>query len=131
MSAPLGVVRLNLLRAAYLLVGGGLAFVRWPLLLEPGTGFTLEEGAVNAMLVALSALALIGLLRPLPMLPILLFEILWKLIWLAHVAIPQLLTHQVRDGTIETLFACALAIPVVLVVPWDYVWSLLRGPAKA
>ena len=131
MSAPLGPARTILLRAAYLLVGGGLAFVRWPFLLEPGTSFTLDQGAVNAMLVALSLLSLVGVLRPLQMLPILLFEILWKTIWLAHIALPQLLAGQVRDGTPETLFACAIAIPVVLFVPWDRVGRLRRAPAKA
>jgi hypothetical protein len=131
MSAPLGRIRMTLLRAAYLLVGGGLALVIGPKLLDPGTGFTLDEGAVNAMLVALSVLSLVGVMRPLQMLPILLFEILWKLIWLMHVAVPQLFAGQVRDGTPETLFACAFAIPVVLFVPWDHVWRMLRGPRNA
>ncbi|PEQ14188.1 hypothetical protein B2G71_00835 [Novosphingobium sp. PC22D] len=117
-----GPVRLVLLRVAYLLVGGGLALVRWPVLLVSGTEFTLDEGALNAMLAALSLLSLAGLWRPLAMLPLLLFELLWKAIWLMHVAIPQLMAGSVREGTPETLFACAFAVPVLLFVPWDYVW---------
>ena len=51
---------------------------------HPGWG--LAEGTVVAMLVAMSVLALLGLRYPQRMLPILLFEVGWKLIWLGLVA---------------------------------------------
>jgi hypothetical protein len=47
-------------------------------LLAHGAG-GLEKGTVVAMLVAMSVLALLGLRYPQRMLPILLFEVAWKL----------------------------------------------------
>lgn len=125
-----GPVRMALLRAAYLLLGGGLAIVQWPELLEP-SGPDLFEGVTLALLVALSILALIGLLRPLAMLPVLLIELLWKAIWIIHTAWPQYASGSMTEGTSETALACAFAIPIALVVPWDFVWRhLLNGTTE-
>src|SRR4051812_1697416 len=79
--------RLHLLRVGYLILGGGLAVVKWPEIVhhEP---WPLMEGVVNCMLAALSVLAFLGLRYPLRMLPLLLFESAWKLIWLTVVALP-------------------------------------------
>ena len=43
------------------------------------------------MLTAMSVLALLGPRHPIRMLPVLLFEALWKLIWLSLVALAQVL----------------------------------------
>ena len=57
--APLSPARLNVLRVGYLIVGVGLAVVKWPELLHHDR-WALMEGVVNCMLVAVSALALLG-----------------------------------------------------------------------
>ena len=45
---------------------------------------------MQCILLAMSVLAFLGLRYPVKMLPILLFESMWKLTWLAVIALPQL-----------------------------------------
>ena len=90
--------QLNLLRVGYLVMGGCLAVVKWPLLFNHGP-WELKEGTVECMLVAMSVLALMGLRYPLRMLPILLFEVGWKLTWLGVIALPLWLDNNLDGAT--------------------------------
>jgi hypothetical protein len=113
--------RLHVLRAGYLLVAIGLVVTRWPLLADPQPWPTME-GVVTCMLVAVSLLAFVGVRHPLRMLPLLLFESAWKLIWLAVVAVPLWLTGRMDDATWDTASACLWVGVVLFVIPWRYVW---------
>jgi hypothetical protein len=84
--AQLSLRRLYALRVGYLVLGGGLALVKWPLFFHRDTPWTLTEGVVNCLLAAMSLLAFLGLRYPVRMLPVLLFECTWKVIWLSVVA---------------------------------------------
>ena len=112
--------RLNLLRVGYLVVGVGLAVVKWPLLLghEP---WALKEGTVECMLVAMSVLVLLGLRYPLRMLPILLFEVAWKLTWLGVVALPLWSEDKLDAATREQAGAVLWVVIIIAVVPWRHV----------
>ena len=79
------------------------------------------------MLAALSALAVLGLWRPLAMLPLLLFEVAWKAIWLVAVAGPLYAAHIADAATVETTWECLLGVVFLLVIPWDYVASRLAA----
>src|SRR4051812_24746001 len=96
----LALWQLNLLRVGYLVMGGGLVLVKWPLLFT-GKPWGLAEGTVECLLVAMSVLALIGLRYPQRMLPILLFEVAWKLLWLGVVALPLWLDNRLEGATRE------------------------------
>jgi len=88
-TAPEGALslrRLYLLRFGYLFMGGGLAVEKWPSFVAHHGSWPLHEGIVECILLAMSLLALLGLRYPVKMLPILVFESLWKLTWLAVVA---------------------------------------------
>ena len=69
-------------------------------LINPEGPLPLFEGVVTCMLVALSLLAFLGLRYPLQMLPILLFEIAWKVIWTAVVVLPLWTAHQLDPATV-------------------------------
>ena len=69
--------QVNLLRVGYLVLGVGLAAVTWPQLLDHSS-WTLDEGTVECILVAMSLLALVGIRYPVRMLPLLLFEVTWN-----------------------------------------------------
>ena len=118
--------RLRLLRGAYLFVGLGNVVTRWPLLpeLHQAPRF---EGTTVAMLTAMSVLALVGAWRPVAMLPILVFESLWKVLWVVAVALPAALGPGLDPGQSETLVNSLFVVPVLLLVPWRFAWTTLSG----
>jgi hypothetical protein len=121
-AAPLSLPRLYLLRVGYLVLGVGLAVTKWPLFLhhEP---WSLTQGVVNCLLLALSLLALVGLRHPVRMLPILLFEAAWKLIWLAVVALPLWTSGQVDQAAQDLIFACLWVVIILVAIPWRFVFE--------
>jgi hypothetical protein len=101
-----------------LLVGLSIQIV--PDLFGAAVNMPLMDGVVVAMLSALAALSILGLFAPLFMLPLLIFEIVWKLIWVLAVAIPRWQTGTMDSATFETLFACAFVLPFIIIVPWRF-----------
>ncbi len=122
-AADLPVWRLNLMRIGYAVMGVGLAVVKWPLVIGYDQSMPLYEGVVAVLLTAMSLLAFLGLRYPVRLLPILLFETLWKLIWLSVVALPAVTAGNVDQAMSEMIFNCSLVVIVVAVVPWRYVWQ--------
>ncbi len=115
------LLRLYALRAAYLFVAAGLAATVWPLLITHSPQWPLMNGVVCSMLGALSVLAAFGIRYPLQMLPVLLFEVAWKSIWLIAVALPLWSANQLDARTWETVRDCALVAILIPIIPWRYV----------
>ena len=120
-AAEVSLPRLYALRAGYLLMGVGLAVTEGPSFVQDSLSWPLMEGVVKCMLAAMWVLALVGIRYPLRMLPLLLFEIAWKLIWLAVVALPLWTTGRMDQATWDVAFACLFVVVILLVVPWRYV----------
>ncbi len=114
--------RLNVMRFGYAFMGVGLAIVKWPLLLQDAASFPVMDGVVTCLLTAMSLLAFLGLRYPVRMLPILLFEVAWKLIWIGTVATPHLMAGDMDAETREVLFNCSFVVLIIAVIPWRYVW---------
>lgn len=116
--------RLYLLRAVYLLIVVGLGLQIWPGVIHHATATELMDGVVSSLLTAVSLLAVLGLRYPLQMLPLLLFELAWKSIWLIAFALPLWSAHQIDAGTRETIKACVLGIVIFPIgIPWRYVFA--------
>lgn len=113
--------RLHLLRAMYLLIVVGLANLVWPQFFHRTQPWAFMDGVEACMLVAFSALSLFGLRYPLQLLPILLWELTWKTIWLGAIAWPLWASGQMDAATRSNLFPCSLVVLVALVIPWRYV----------
>jgi hypothetical protein len=109
------------LRFGYLFMVVGLAIVKWPLL-PRAHELPLYESVTLCLLTAMSLLALLGLRYPLQFLPILLFEVLWKLIWLSLVALPHALNGTLDGATRQVLVNCSLIVVIIAVIPWPEVW---------
>ena len=117
------LLRLYALRAVYLLLVVGLGLTIWPNILNPDKHWPLMFGVVQCMLGALSLLSLLGLRYPVRMLPLLLFEVTWKALWLGVVSLPAWLTGTMSADVASTTFDCAMVVIVILLMPWGHVWK--------
>lgn len=114
------LLRLYLLRAMYLLIVVGLGIMVWPGVIHHNKPWELMEGVVACMLAAFSALSVLGLRYPLQMLPLLLWELVWKSIWLLTVAYPLWSAGTMDAVTRANAAACLWVALVPLVIPWRY-----------
>jgi hypothetical protein len=120
------------MRLGYAFMGVGLAIVKWPILVQSAASLPVSEGVVACLLTAMSLLAFLGLRYPIRMLPILLFEVLWKIIWIAAVALPHLVAHDIDAATSQVLVNCSLVVVIIAVIPWPYVWRrFVQAPGDA
>ena len=117
------VLRLNLLRAMYLLIVVGLGLMVWPGVILNSQSWSLNQGVINCMLVAFSLLCALGLRYPLQMLPILFWELIWKSAWLGIVAAPQLLAGSMDEKTTATLIEVMVVVLIPFVIPWRHVFK--------
>jgi len=124
--------RLNIMRIGYAFMGVGLVIVRWPLLIQDAPSLPVMDGVVTCLLTAMSLLAFLGLRYPTQMLPILLFEVTWKVIWIAAIAVPHLVADDMNAATRDVLFNCSFVIVIIAVIPWGYAWRrYARTPGDA
>jgi hypothetical protein len=125
--------RLYLLRGMYLLIGLGLGMTLWPSLIAKSGMAADADTVVMALLGALCVVCLLGLRYPLKMLPLLIFELLWKLIWVVAFALPLWRTDRLDVYGQETLFACMVGVVLVpLAIPWGHVVrTYLTAPGDA
>lgn len=117
-------IRMHLLRAMYLFIVAGLAIFVWPSIVGPLPAAFGQNTVVMAMLGGVSLLALLGLRYPLPMLPLLLFELLWKIVWIVGFALPAWLGPGLNPYAQATLVECAVGLVLIpLALPWDYIFA--------
>ncbi len=113
-------IRLHVLRATYLLLVVGLGAVIVPVLFshEP-----MARGVIPSLLGAVWLLAFVGLRYPLQMLPLLMFEFVWKSIWLIAFGLPQWSTGQLPPTFAEDFQAIAAGVILMpIAIPWRYVY---------
>jgi hypothetical protein len=117
------LIRLYVLRAMYAIIVGGLGLFVWPTYLAQVPELPLFNGVALTMLAAFSILCLIGIRYPLQMLPVLLWELLWKSMWLVMIALPLWASGQLDERTAQTVTDCLVGVVLVpLAIPWGYVW---------
>ena len=119
----LSLFRLYALRAAYLLLAGGLAATWWPLVIDHTNDFAARKGIQCALLAGLAVTAVLGLRYPVQTLPILLFEIIWKTIYLIAFALPMWSAHQINAAVAEDIQAVLLVVVFLPLIPWRYVFA--------
>lgn len=116
------IFRLYVLRATYLLIVVGAGAMVWPLLLAAPEAAEHFRGVTWCLLGSVALLALIGLRYPLKMLPLLLFELVWKTIWLVTIGLQLQSSGQLQGAFRETWSANVMGLVIfLLAIPWGYV----------
>ena len=126
-EAEVSLFRLYVLRATYLLLVVGLGAMIVPEIVshEPTS-----RGVIPSLLGAIWLLAFLGLRYPLEMLPLLMFEFAWKLIWMFAYGLPQYSSGVTPPTFAEDSFNIAFGAVLLLVIPWGYVWRhYVKRPA--
>ncbi len=119
-ESEVSLTRLYVLRATYLLLVVGLGAMIVPVLLRHDP---MARGVIPSLLGAVWVLAFVGLRYPLQMLPLLMFEFVWKTIWLIAFGLPQWSSGQLPPTFAEdfvNILSGVILMP--LVIPWGYVY---------
>ena len=122
--SEVSTLRLYVLRACYLLIAIGLGFMIWPGIISHPDTLPHMNGVSRSLLGAVGLLSLLGIRYPLQMLPLLFFELVWKLIWVIAFGLPLWLAGNLDADHASSMSDCIFGIVVVLIVmPWGYVFD--------
>ncbi|MBV9267270.1 MAG: hypothetical protein JO061_13955 [Acidobacteriaceae bacterium] len=122
-SPEISVFRLYTLRLAYLILALGLGVYVWPVVLNHTNGLAIAEGVRFALLAGLGTTAVLGFRYPVQMLPLLLFELIWKGIYLIAFAMPLWSAHQINAAAAEDIKAVLMVVIFLPLIPWRYVFA--------
>jgi hypothetical protein len=122
------LVRLYILRAVALFFAIDGLFSKLPYLIHPDPA---SRGITASLLATLWVSAFFTVRYPLRMMPVFLFELIWKTCWLIDYGAPQWLAGTDSPRLARDLFEIGFfPIPIALVIPWGYVWRhYVRQPA--
>src|SRR5579863_5576863 len=122
-APEVSLVRLYLLRAMYLLIGLAQGSQTWSAILHHTRPWDFWHGVGMSLLGALTALSLLGVRYPVKMLPLLIFEFAWKLLWVLAIWLPLWFAGRIDPNTADNFFPILMGVVLVpLVLPWGYVW---------
>ncbi len=114
------LLRLYMLRATYLLLIVGLGATILPAILSHAPA---SRGVIPSLLCGIWALAFLGLRYPLQMLPLLMFELAWKSVWMISYGLPQWLSGEFPPTFAEDFANIGFGVILMpIVIPWGYVY---------
>lgn len=123
--------QIHLLRFFFALMAGIMGTVVWQQILFESSGWWWERGLAKSMLGALALLSLWGVRYPLQMLPLMVYELVWKSVWILLIALPAWLTGQMNEHIEALFYDCAGVIVLYVVIPWRYVYArFVAQPAE-
>jgi hypothetical protein len=117
-------INIYLLRLLFLLVAVFVGYDSWSFILGHEGSWDPVRAAAFCMWGAFALLAVPGLFHPLRMLPLVLFEIIYKVIWLLVVAYPLWSTNQLAGSPAEGMTEAFLwVILPIVAMPWRYAFN--------
>ena len=130
MNGELSRVRLYAMRLVYLFNAVVIGFSSWPELMHQreliteGKPWDLVYGVAFSLYAAYAMLFLLGMRFPVRMLPLLLLQILYKLIWLIVVGYALWSAGRLTTAATGSIkfFGSIVALDLV-VIPWPYVFG--------
>jgi hypothetical protein len=117
----ISLVRLYTLRICYLILALGLGIYMWPSVIHHTADFAIAHGVQFSLLAGLGLTAVLGLRYPVQMLPLLLFEVTWKTIYLLAFALPLWSAHQLTPAAAQDIQSCLMVVIFIPLIPWRYV----------
>ena len=120
MAESVSTLRPYIMRVMYLFNFVLLGSDVWPELIRHEGPWDPVRGAAYSLWATLSLLSVLGLRYPLQMLPLLLFQLVYKSIWLVAVGIPLQSAGQATEMT--TVFLVGVGLDLI-VIPWPYVYA--------
>ena len=98
--------RLYLMRVFYLVIFVGLVFTQWTAIISHDSSMSLMRGVGACLLGTVAVLSALGIRYPLKMIPVLLFELIWKVTWLVAFALPLYTSGQMDASRMESVYDC-------------------------
>ena len=124
-------INIYLLRLLFLLVVVFVASDSWSAILKHEGQWDHVKAAAVCMWASYSVLSIFGLINPLRWLPIVMFEIFYKIIWLVIVAYPLWSTNQLAGSPAEGMtHAFVWVILPIVAMPWAYAFRTYVWPSK-
>lgn len=110
---------LRLIFAAMAIV---LSTEQWSYILGGTADWSEWQGLGHCMLATLGPLAILGVFHPIKLLPLMLFEIAWKTVWLLGIALPAWLGDRIVPDIVNVPASSIGIVVVSMLIPWRYVW---------
>ena len=125
-------INIYLLRGLFFLMAFVLGYEVWSYIFGHSGVWNSDDAVVYSVLAGFTVLSLLGLINPVKMLPLLLLEIFYKLLWLFLVAYPLWSTNQLTGSPMgKRTFAFSLVILAIIAVPWRHVYNTYFKNLKA
>ena len=117
-------INIYLLRVLYFLMFVGVAFEAWKTIITHQGPWDHTRAVAWCVWAAYPTLSIFGLLRPLRWLPIVIFMIFYKTLWVIVVAYPLWRAGTLAGSPAEEMAHIFVWAPVIiLIVPWVYVFK--------
>lgn len=128
---PVALWRINAIRFLFLLMALVMGTVVWRQLLFDSADWPVWKGVAKSMLAALALISLLGVRYPLQMLPLMLYEIAWKTVWLLLIALRAWQAGR-WNADLGNMFEDCIGIVIAyFVMPWRYLWArYIRQPME-
>ena len=119
-ASEVSLLRLYVMRAMYLVLVVGIGMLVLPDLLSHPTN---ANGVTSCLLFGVAVLSLIGIRYPLQMIPVFMFEFVWKTSWVLFFGLQKLSAGPLDATSAENLQGTLVGVVLMpLVIPWTYVW---------
>jgi len=116
-------INIYLLRLLYFLMAAFVATDAWMTIIKHQGPWDRFMAIAFCVWAAYPTLAVLGLIHPLKMLPLMMFTIFYKSIWLIIVAYPLWRADALWGSPAEPMTKAFLWLPLVIIaVPWGYVF---------
>ncbi len=115
--------RINAMRFLFLLMALVMGSIVWRQLLLDSADWDVMRGLAKSMLAALALLSLLGVRYPLQMLPLMLYEVAWKTIWILLIALRAWMAGKWTADIESLFFDCIGIIIAFFILPWRYIWA--------